>query len=127
MKSGSINIYRCRANGHETITVDRVEGTTPVAICCPSCDSDAYSAWYKCDQTLVPTHEWYKPELKEYRTLNASGRDHVDAGGLLLRKIGSEENGEAVPLIKKVGRNELCPCGSGLKYKKCKHEKFESK
>ncbi|UAN00083.1 SEC-C domain-containing protein [Polaribacter litorisediminis] len=22
-------------------------------------------------------------------------------------------------VIKKIGRNELCPCGSGKKYKKC--------
>jgi uncharacterized protein YecA (UPF0149 family) len=26
----------------------------------------------------------------------------------------------------KVGRNEICPCGSGLKFKNCKHEKNES-
>lgn len=24
-----------------------------------------------------------------------------------------------IPLEKKIGRNELCPCGSGHKYKKC--------
>lgn len=24
----------------------------------------------------------------------------------------------------KIGRNELCPCGSGLKFKKCKCEQF---
>lgn len=29
---------------------------------------------------------------------------------------------------KKIGRNELCPCGSGLKYKKCKcyEKRFEN-
>lgn len=26
---------------------------------------------------------------------------------------------EALELVKKIGRNEKCPCGSGLKYKKC--------
>jgi preprotein translocase subunit SecA len=26
---------------------------------------------------------------------------------------------EAVPVGKKVGRNDLCPCGSGKKYKHC--------
>lgn len=26
----------------------------------------------------------------------------------------------------KIGRNELCPCGSGKKYKKCCKEQFES-
>mgnify|MGYP003602676484 CR=1 FL=1 len=28
--------------------------------------------------------------------------------------------------IPKIGRNELCPCGSGKKYKKCCKEQFEA-
>lgn len=32
----------------------------------------------------------------------------------LMRKLA-----EAMPLSTKVGRNELCPCGSGKKFKKC--------
>jgi hypothetical protein len=27
--------------------------------------------------------------------------------------------------IKKVGRNDPCPCGSGKKFKKCCYEKYE--
>ena len=36
--------------------------------------------------------------------------------------LGIIEEDEAKPKIdtsKKIGRNELCPCGSGKKYKKC--------
>ena len=29
------------------------------------------------------------------------------------------------PIEKRVGRNHLCPCGSGKKYKKCCMEAFE--
>ena len=29
------------------------------------------------------------------------------------------------PIEKRVGRNDLCPCGSGKKYKKCCMEAFE--
>ena len=28
--------------------------------------------------------------------------------------------------IKKIGRNDLCPCGSGLKYKKCTCEEYHN-
>jgi preprotein translocase subunit SecA len=40
-----------------------------------------------------------------------------------LQKSQQEENASAKPpspqMVKKVGRNEPCPCGSGKKYKKC--------
>ncbi len=34
-------------------------------------------------------------------------------------KILAEEEGRAAPGEEKIGRNDPCPCGSGLKYKKC--------
>jgi uncharacterized protein len=34
-------------------------------------------------------------------------------------KILAEEEGRAVPGEAKIGRNDPCPCGSGLKFKKC--------
>ena len=37
----------------------------------------------------------------------------------LSNKILGKGRGTFVRLGKKVGRNEKCPCGSGLKYKKC--------
>jgi uncharacterized protein len=36
-----------------------------------------------------------------------------------IMKILAEEEGRATPGEDKIGRNDPCPCGSGLKYKKC--------
>ena len=33
--------------------------------------------------------------------------------------IGLGKNSTPIRKDKKPGRNEMCPCGSGLKYKKC--------
>ena len=38
---------------------------------------------------------------------------------LIQKYISSKKHFKRNPFEKKVGRNELCPCGSGLKYKKC--------
>jgi len=37
-------------------------------------------------------------------------------------KVGKQQT---VKRGKKVGRNDLCPCGSGKKYKKCCYPKYE--
>ena len=36
-----------------------------------------------------------------------------------IMKILAQEEGRSIPREDKVGRNDPCPCGSGLKYKKC--------
>jgi uncharacterized protein len=36
-----------------------------------------------------------------------------------IMKILAQEEGRSIPKEDKVGRNDPCPCGSGLKYKKC--------
>jgi|TARA_B100001971_G_C18170401_1_gene526763 uncharacterized protein YecA (UPF0149 family) len=33
--------------------------------------------------------------------------------------VGGEEGRRIVEKIEKIGRNQKCPCGSGIKYKKC--------
>lgn len=38
--------------------------------------------------------------------------------------FGGKNNGTPMKLGKKIGRNEFCPCGSGIKYKKCCGRKF---
>lgn len=38
--------------------------------------------------------------------------------------FGGKNNGIPMKLGKKVGRNEFCPCGSGIKYKKCCGRKY---
>lgn len=82
----TINVYTCK-HKHQTVTIDTVEGVTPMLIPCPQCRSEATSAWYKCDQSLTPTHEWYKPSSDEELKLTPAAYDHVRRGGLLLRKI----------------------------------------
>ncbi len=109
------NRYSCEKCGHHIITVDTHEGTTPFAIPCDKCQKyHMGSAFYAVDQTLEPTHEWYratekeikaitKEELKKYSPeLIASMKadrqnpekviynrlmDHHILGGLFLRKI----------------------------------------
>jgi uncharacterized protein len=44
-------------------------------------------------------------------------RQGRNADGIV--KILAEEEGRTVPKNDKIGRNDPCPCGSGLKYKKC--------
>ena len=39
---------------------------------------------YNVPEILVPSHEWYKPQLSECKSYEV---DHVQNGGLLLRKI----------------------------------------
>ena len=83
---GKKNIYTCTA-GHSTVTVDIDDGVTPFMITCQEdgCDRTATSMFYRCDQDLEPTHEWYKPDKDAEMTQGE--RDHVEQGGLLLRKI----------------------------------------
>jgi uncharacterized protein len=44
-------------------------------------------------------------------------RGGQNADGIM--KILAEEEGRPLPKDDKIGRNDPCPCGSGLKYKKC--------
>lgn len=92
---GKINTYTC-PNGHVTVTIDTDDGVTPMMIRCRQRDVDgkhnctefSRSAWYRCDQSLTPEYEWYKPtSLKGY---NAEMRNHLEMGGLEIRKIKKE-------------------------------------
>src|SRR5688572_17032304 len=87
-----INTYTC-PKGHVTVTIDTDEGVTPMMLRCKQRDDDgkhnctemASSAWYKCDQTLQPEYEWYKPtSLKGF---SPSMKEHIKLGGLEIRKI----------------------------------------
>lgn len=93
MPINRINVYTC-PRGHLTVTVDRDEGTTPFMMSCSEgghpCLQPAQSSLYRVDQALAPTHEWYKPTLKEAKRKDRRARgtlDHVQRGGLLLRRI----------------------------------------
>lgn len=87
---GSVNPYRCTICDGLTVTVHRDTGITPMTIACPAlgCDGRAFSGMYRVpkDQLPVPTHEWYRPGVKQL----ASGvTAHVAAGGLLLRPVNA--------------------------------------
>lgn len=86
MIPGAINVYVCSQH-HETVTVDLVDGTTPMVIgcCADNCMENAFSKWYNVDQDRTPTHEWYRP--LSLRHLTFVEAQHVRMGGLLLRKI----------------------------------------
>lgn len=82
-----INVYHCR-QGHQLVTVDRCAGTTPMAIVCPYCAQASVTMWHRVDQSLKPSHEWYKPSVEEYGQLKTEeGRKHVRLGGLMIQKI----------------------------------------
>lgn len=100
-QSGKINMYRC-INKHEIITINKDEGTTPMFITCEKCQKQMQSKFYMVDQTLVPTHEWYKPHEEECKAdaisfakqhnidsenVVAGFLEHLTKGGLFLRLI----------------------------------------
>jgi hypothetical protein len=81
-----INTYTCKTCRNHIVTEDVNVGTTPMMLACratPGCSGSMLSGMYKVDQTLVPTHEWYKPaKLPKEPGM----REHVKMGGLMLRE-----------------------------------------
>lgn len=82
--------YYCDRCGREFITIDRDEGTTPFITSCQNedpCTGSAYSQLYRIDQSLTPTHEWYRATDDEAMKMKLHSREHHGMGGLFLRKI----------------------------------------
>lgn len=92
---GRENVYTCRNCGGHTVTIDVDEGVTPFLLDCRAsgregdCDGIAQSACYpkglRPPQIPAPAWEWYKPSPSEARKLNRAMKQHVRAGGLLIR------------------------------------------
>lgn len=85
---GKINRYRCRTCGGVITTIDADDGTTPMSLACratPKCLGTMVSAYYMVDQSLPPTHEWYRPSGK-VKAKNGL-REYVKMGGLLIREL----------------------------------------
>jgi hypothetical protein len=90
------NVYTCQKCGGFTVTVDVDEGVTPFMLRCRAsgregdCDGTAYSAMYpegpRPKHIPPPAWEWFKPTGSEYRKLSAAMKEHVDRGGLDIRK-----------------------------------------
>lgn len=97
-----INAYTCK-NLHQTVTIDRDKGVTPMFIECPKCKERASSRMYDVDSAIIPTHEWYladEADVKKqaedfvkdnsnipYERIYSAIKEHTDKGGLSLRVI----------------------------------------
>jgi hypothetical protein len=69
-------------------------------------------------------HEFLRTLLKDYPEQELTGVNGMMFGGFVLQTAQpSDVVGSGVPSVvaasQKIGRNEKCPCGSGIKYKKC--------
>jgi len=109
---GKRNGYTCRGCGWRVVTINRDDGVTPFLIGCqndvPSgedlakakaagqafgssgCGAFMESAFYRVPQDLEPSHEWYAPGERERKRMRRKGDpnlEHVENGGLLLRRI----------------------------------------
>lgn len=107
---GRENVYQCSKCRAEMVTIDRDAGVTPFITMCrvDGCGDLAHSRMYRVDQSLVATHEWYRPddaemtgyrlEIERHPVTEAAHRraanisSHVAAGGLLLREIANLES-----------------------------------
>ena len=79
-----VNRYTCSC-GNKTDTRDMDAGVTPYTIPCEKCGGHSRSSFYRV-ASVNPTHEWYRPKLKELLKMN-NVIEHVLKGGLVLMKI----------------------------------------
>lgn len=89
---GRMNAYSCTVCGGRITTVNVDEGTTPMFLRCavkPGCKGTMQSHGYKVDQSTKPTHEWFRPSLRQARRQGPDMVDHVARGGLDLRPSGA--------------------------------------
>lgn len=92
MSTNRINVYTC-PKGHKTVTIDTDEGVTPMFLSCMQKDDDgkrncierAVSAGYRCDQSLMPEYEWFRPTST--KGMSRDMKEHINKGGLDFRKL----------------------------------------
>lgn len=125
------NIYLCERCGHAVTTRDVHAGTTPFKMACTKlneegesdCNGNMTSLGYPTPfpaQAPLLEFEWYMP--KSLKRLSPDLKEHVRKGGLVRRPV-EDKNQLKLPLRpqrrRNTARNQPCPCGSKLKYKKC--------
>ncbi len=91
-----VNVYICPVCAGYTVTIDIHHGVTPFMLGCRAsgrpgdCGGMAESSFYpkgpRPPHIPPPQWEWYTPLEGEYRRLNRDMREHVDKGGLMIRK-----------------------------------------
>lgn len=97
--AGARNAYCCEKCHGQIVTVNLADGTTPFMIKCranwPSeCDGMAQSQFYNIDQTTPATWGWHRPDAEETQrleSLHPGMAQHVQSGGLVLRKLDNAE------------------------------------
>lgn len=88
---GKKNAYECDGHhgkagcGSYIVTVDVHPGVTPFMTVCGNCGGYAHSKFYRVSDSLVPTHQWYRPDSLE--GIHQMNHDHISKGGLLLRPV----------------------------------------
>lgn len=96
---GRFNVYTC-PDGHQTVTLDVDDGVTPMFLGCrhdgteTACNLMAESACYPdgpMPESLREAYEefgweWYRPSMKWARRQGPEMLDHVERGGLVLRR-----------------------------------------
>lgn len=82
---GRKNAYECEACASYIVTIDRHPGVTPFMIKCERCGQMAKSKFYRVQEWLEPTHEWYRPD--DLEGIDPAYFDHLGRGGLVLRPI----------------------------------------
>lgn len=106
-QSGRKNAYYCEVCGGYVCTVDRDEGVTPMFLACRAKGDDPRNRCWGTSKSMMypaepwpekdgfgtaiptePTWEWYAPGTDEANALDRGAFEHVQKGGLLLRKIG---------------------------------------
>jgi len=89
MSKGRKNGYICKTCDRRIITIDVDNGTTPFMFkCCATKDCEGFmiSMFYSIPQSLPAQYEWFRPDsLDGY---SSEMIEHINKGGLDLRKIG---------------------------------------
>ena len=102
-QANKINGYTCKGCGQTFYTINDVDGTTPFMLRCRvaniGCGGMAQSNFYRVPLLAKPSWEWFKPEGEAFEKLTDEEKDHVNRGGLLLRKL------DAVRLEQRYGFN----------------------
>lgn len=84
-------------------------------------DAPKLTQWDGEDFILMDCSNWTDDDREHYERANA-GFSFFNTGRAVTRQLTTKEFPDAAPVSRhpaKVGRNDLCPCGSGRKFKKC--------
>jgi hypothetical protein len=92
------NGYHCPVCGRTMLVTHADPGVAPIFLTCrmtEGCGGRSFSLNYPTSPIPAhlgePTHEWYRPTLEEFETLDGAMREHVLGGGLILREKAAAE------------------------------------